>query len=125
MTTPSRDESSEPAVQASPTAESANPPPRVTVRAELKRLKKALARRTTPPEELPLIAARIKKLERLQGELTTPKRRGRKQAVHVPEPESYRLAMEKKREAAHAVSGFNSIRARFVQGGAPGSARKG
>lgn len=35
-------------------------------------------------------------------------------------PKSYFEAIRAKREAAHAVSGFNRIRARFVQGGGGG-----
>jgi len=38
----------------------------------------------------------------------------------TPSPKSYFEAMRAKREAAHKVSGFNRIRARFVQGGGGG-----
>jgi hypothetical protein len=48
-------------------------------------------------------------------ELTRPKK-----TPKLGSPKSYFEAIRAKREAAHKVSGFNRIRARFVQGGGGG-----
>jgi hypothetical protein len=47
--------------------------------------------------------------------LSTQKKKGGRSKV--PILKSYFDAMKEKREAAHKVSGFRGIRARFVQGG--------
>lgn len=52
-------------------------------------------------------------------------RMARKPSVAVPVPKAYKAEVAEKVERARAVSGRDRIRARFVQGGAPGSARKG
>lgn len=48
----------------------------------------------------------------------------RKRKSSVPVPKSYLDAMAKKRADARKVSGFDRLRVRFVQGGAPGGGRK-
>lgn len=47
----------------------------------------------------------------------------RRKGKGVPVPQSYLNAVKAKREAARKISGRDGIRARFVQGGAPGSKR--
>jgi hypothetical protein len=45
----------------------------------------------------------------------------RRKGKGVPMPQSYLDAIKAKREAARKISGRDRIRARFVQGGSPGS----
>lgn len=49
----------------------------------------------------------------------------RRKGKGVPMPQSYLDAMQAKREAARKISGRDSIRVRFVQGGSPGSGKGG
>lgn len=54
-----------------------------------------------------------------------PKKKRRPKGSGVPMPQSYLDAIKAKREAARKISGRDQIRARFVQGGSPGSGKGG
>ena len=58
------------------------------------------------------------------GELAKLEKKLRKTRSIVPTPQSYLEQMRARREAAHKVSGFTRIQARFVPGGAPGSGKR-
>lgn len=96
--------------------------PRASVKAETRRLRRELAGDVTP-ERRAEIDARLALITDMQkGKAyqyqAKPKR------SRVPTPKSYIDAMAEKREDAHKSSGFNRIRARFLQGGSPGAGKK-
>lgn len=104
-----------------------SPSPLSLARKEVKALTKALKDRSKNEAERAAIRVRVHQLERLIRQLTPPHKRKYlprpPMKAHVPEPKSYRKAVAEKREAAHRVSGFDRVRAVFVQGGSPGSGK--
>lgn len=69
-----------------------------------------------------VIRSEIARLELAKASIAA--KRLKKPRVEVPMPESYVKEVEEKRLNAHRQSGFDTIRAHFVQGGSPGGGRR-
>lgn len=68
------------------------------------------------------IRSEIARLELAKASISA--KRLKKPRIDVPMPESYVKEVEEKRLNAHRQSGFDTIRAHFVQGGSPGGGHR-